>query len=111
MTTGVHHRYVMPVRVGLPHPAGVRQTGPLLDRQGIHVRPQQHGGPGAIAQQPDHAGAADALGHLESEIPQVPADDPGGADLLEGQLRMGVQILVQRHQLTDGSHARPPRMQ
>ncbi|WP_329520823.1 hypothetical protein [Spirillospora sp. NBC_01491] len=78
--------------------AGVREPGPLGDGQRVEVGAQQHGRAVAVAQQPGDAGAADAGGGLQTEAAEPPGDLGGRALLGEGQLRMGVQVLVERGQ-------------
>ena len=88
VAAGVGDRDVVPVAVDAAGRAGVLQAGVLQHRQGVHVGPEQGGGPGAVAQHADDAGAADALGGLEARRPQPLGGDPGGAGLLERQLRV-----------------------
>jgi hypothetical protein len=92
---GVHGRHGLPRRVHVGVPALVRQAGLLEDRQPVHVRPQQHGRPLAVAQQTDHAGAADPLGHLQAARPQLGRQGRRGAVLLPGQLGVRVQVAVE----------------
>ena len=51
-------------------------------------------GPGAVAQDADDTGAADALDHVVAQVAQPGRDDAGRAVLLPGQLGMGVQVAV-----------------
>src|ERR1700680_4944206 len=70
----------------------------LLHRQRIHGGAQANAfSPGALApEHADHAGAAEAAMHLDAPLGQFVGDDPGGADFLEADLGMGVQIPADR---------------
>ena len=95
VAAGVHHRHLGAVGVGAGDRAGVGQPGRLPHRQRVHVRPQQHGRAVAVAQHPDHPGAADPLVHLEAGAPQPAGDQPRRPLLLVGQLRVPVHVPVQ----------------
>ena len=85
VTAGMHHAI---------DPARVRKPGRLPDRQGIHVRTQQHRRPVAVAEHPGDPGPRDALDHLKAQIPQPARRDPRRAMLLKRQLWMSMQIPV-----------------
>ena len=74
MPAGVHHRDLCPVLVASAVRARVRQAGLFLDGQGVEVSAQHHHRTVAVAQQPDHPGAADLLGDLEAQRPQRVGD-------------------------------------
>src|SRR6185437_2691382 len=50
---------------------------------------------------PDHAGAADPAMHLDAPLLQSVGDDARGADLLEADFGMRVQILADRDEFID----------
>src|SRR6476620_10902100 len=70
------------------------QIGVLFHRQRVHVGAQ----PDALAavalalEHADHTGAAETAMHLDAPLRQLVGDDAGGADLLEADLGMGMQI-------------------
>jgi hypothetical protein len=74
--------------------ARVFKPGRLLDRQGVHVRSEQHGRPVAVAEHPSHPGRGDALDDLIVKVLQPRRGDPRRAMLLERQFRMSVKIPV-----------------
>ena len=65
----------------------------------VHVRAHQQGRARAIAQDRDHPGLAYAGGHLEAEVVQLPGQPLAGLDLLQRQLRVGVEMAEQRLQV------------
>ena len=70
----------------------------LLHRQGVHVGAQHDGAVRrALAQHADHAGLGDAGMDLDAPAAQRAGHHLGGAVLFVAQLRMGVQIAPQRH--------------
>ena len=92
------HRGVAVVAAGM-HPArmprGVREAVLLRDRQRVHVGAQRDCSSARVrraGQRPDHAGAGDAALDVDAERVEQPRDDVGGAMLLEGGFRVGVQI-------------------
>ncbi len=73
--------------------AGERQAGLLLDRQRVHVgADRQHRARAAALDQADDAGLADAGLVGDAETGQFARDHAGGADLLEAELGVGVDI-------------------
>ena len=65
----------------------------LVDRQRVHVGAQADRPlAGAGAQHPDHAGLADAAVGLDAEGLETVGHQRGGAVLLEGKLRVGVDV-------------------
>ena len=66
----------------------------FVNWQGIHVGAQADApGAGAAARQhPDHAGAADLAVHLDPPGGEFFGHDAGGADLLEAEFGMGMEI-------------------
>ena len=95
VAAGVGHRYLVAVGVLGGRGARVIRAGVLFDRQRVHVRPEQHGGPASVGQHADHAGAADAGLDRAAILLQLPGDALGGAVFLVGQLGVLVQILVE----------------
>lgn len=95
MSAGVHDRHLIAVVVDAGLGAGVVESGGLLDREGVHIGAQHDRRTDAIAQHAHHACPADAGGDLESRLPQPFGRLLGSAVLLEGQLRVGVQITVE----------------
>ncbi len=94
VAAGVHDRDVPALRVLRHHLAGVGQAGLLPHRQGVHVGPEGHDRPVAVAQRPDDPRPADATGHLVARASQAVGDDPCGPVLLRRQLGMPVQVDV-----------------
>ena len=80
--------------------AGERQAAGFLDRQRVHVGAdrQHRAGPAAL-DQPDHAGLADLRLVRDAEPGQLAGDDAGGADFLEAELRMRVDVPADLDQL------------
>ena len=82
--------------------AGVHQAGivlangrpdVLLDRQRVHVGPDgEHRARATALNQADDARLADAGLMGNAEAAQFARDDPGGADLLEAEFGMGVDV-------------------
>ena len=70
------------------------QIGVLFHRQRVHVGAQADAlAASALAlEHADHAGAAEAAMHLDAPLRQLVGDDAGGADFLEADLGMGMQI-------------------
>jgi hypothetical protein len=92
------------VAAGVHHAGRLRAVGDvvlLVDGQGVHVEAQQHralAGQAAL-EQADHAGLADAALHLVAEGAEFLGDDAGGADLLEAELGVHVQVAPDRRDL------------
>jgi hypothetical protein len=77
--------------------ACIRQAGRLLHRQGVHVGAQSDRGLAiAVAQDADHAGLADPAMDLDTPFLQLAGDDVGGAEFLQAQFGMGVDIAANR---------------
>ena len=82
------------------HRGAERQVRHLLHRQRVHVRPQADRAVAApVAQHADHAGPADVAMDLDPPLRQLGGDDVGGAERVEGEFRMRVEIVAQRGQL------------
>ena len=111
MPAGVHDRDLFPVLAASAGRAHVRagRAQSFLDRQGVEVSAQHHHWAVAVAQQPDYPRAADLLGDLEAQRPQRVGDWPGGAVLVQRQLRMlSMQVPVEVRELgTQFPLARP----
>ncbi len=73
--------------------AGPGQAAGLLDRQSVHVGADgQHRAGAPALDQPDHPRLADLRLVRDAEPGQLLGDDAGGADLLEAELRVRVDI-------------------
>ena len=72
----------------------IRQVGLLVHRQGVHVGPKPDAAfAGTTAcEHADDAGLADASVNLDAPGGELLGHDAGGADLLEPDLRMRVQV-------------------
>jgi hypothetical protein len=97
------HRRVAVMAAGM-HDAlmrrGVRAAGLLLDRQRIHVGAQRDGALAAAAtQRADHAGPGEAAIDRDAESGERRGDEIGCPVLLEGHLRMGMDIVSPRDHL------------
>ena len=94
-------------------PAGVlrcvgRPSG-LIHINRVHFGAEQDGlaGIGAL-EEPEHAGAADALGHLETEGAKFASESRGSPGLFKGEFRVGVEVAAQLDQLVpDGGNVLP----
>jgi hypothetical protein len=95
----VHHGNGLSRRVAARCRARERDARLLGDRQGIELGPQHRGWPGAVSQQRDDAGLADAGGHVEAERLEAIGEQCGRSRFLKTQLRMLVKIPVQRLEL------------
>ena len=99
MPARMHHRRDL-AGIGLRRDrACIRKPGGLLERQRVHVGANQDGGPIAVAQNADDAGAANMLGDLEPQLAQARGQLRGRLVLVLGQLRIAVQVLVERVEL------------
>jgi hypothetical protein len=86
------------VAAGMHHAVdggGVLETGGLLDRQRVHVSAQPHGRAVTMDEDPDHSGATDAFRHGVAGRTQPRGEFRCGAVLLEGELRVAVEVLVE----------------
>ena len=73
--------------------AGERQAGPLLDRQRVHVGTDRQHRAGATAlDQAYDAGLADAGLVGDAKSREFARNDPGGADLLEAEFGVGMDV-------------------
>lgn len=95
MTAGMTDRDRTALLVGRRLGARVVQAGLLPDRESVHVGPQHDRGSGAVAQDGDHASAADPGGDVKVELREPLRHQGRGAMLLEAELRMRVQLSVQ----------------
>ena len=75
---------------------GEGRPGGLSNRQGIHVRPRQHAGTGAVGEDAHDAGPPEAP-DVEARADQVVRCGGGRFVFGEAQLRMPVELLVQRN--------------
>lgn len=94
VAAAVRHERLLTKECGLDL-ARIRQGGFLLHRQCVQLGAYEDGGPLTVAQQAHDAGLADALGHLEAQSAQRVGQPSGRKDLLEGEFRLGVNVLVQ----------------
>jgi len=90
----MHGRRILAGEILHGRGAGVGQTGLLRHRQGVHVAPDHDRGPGSVLQDRHHAGVADLFGDRITQNPQLLGQQGGGAGLHEGELGVGVQVLV-----------------
>ncbi len=92
VAAGMHHVDLGAV-IEAGGPGGKGQPFGLLDRQGVHIRPQRHGatGPGAL-EDADHAGAANFGFHLHAERAQMLGHQRRCAGFLLAQLRVLMNI-------------------
>jgi hypothetical protein len=100
VAAGVHHRGVFAARVGRDHVAGVVEPSLLPHRQRVHVGAQQHHRAVAVAQHARDTGAADTGEHGEPSRVQPLCGDRRRPVLGERQLRVRMEILVQRDEIT-----------
>ena len=92
VAAGVHHAHFLAV-VGRLLRGLERHVHLLGHRQAIHVGAQRDDAAGLAAlQDADDAGAADAGLHLHAQRAEVIRDDLGGADFLQPQFGMLVEI-------------------
>jgi len=97
------HRRVAVVAAGVHTArmaARVRKAVCLVDGQRVHVGAQPDGAPAGTAVAPvhdaDHAGLAQAAVHGNAPFAELLRHEVGGAQLLEAQLGMCVQVAAQR---------------
>ncbi|MNJ36350.1 hypothetical protein D3C77_311340 [compost metagenome] len=95
MATGMHHRLAGVAEPGCDLAALIGQAGGLFDRQGIHVGAVHHHRPRAVAQDTHHAGGTYCRLHFKTLRLQGLGHQRGGFLLLEGQLRVAVQLFEQ----------------
>ena len=93
--------------------AGIGKAGRLLDRQSVHVGADADTALAVAAlQRRDDAGAGNARRHLIAPGGKVGCHELAGAPLLEGKLRILVQVVAQRDELVEiggDALARPDR--
>ena len=94
-------RYVHIVATGVRHGhgLGIRQSRRFFDGQRIHVGAQHDHRPVAVAQKSDHASLADASRHIKARGAQPFRRDIRRSGLAHGQLRMRVNVFVERLQI------------
>ena len=98
MAASVHDADLVAVLVAHPHLAGVGHAGLFDDRQGVHVGADQDGRAVAVLEDADDAVAADLLRDLEAASFSSRASRADVLRLVQRQLRVGVEMLVQRLQ-------------
>ena len=81
---------------GLHRVAGVGQAGLLFHGKRVELGADQDGRPLAVLVDGDDPGAAHVLGDLEAQVAHLLGELGGGGGLLEGQLRMLVDVLIER---------------
>jgi hypothetical protein len=91
----MHHWDLVALRIFGGHRAGVRHARLLFDRQRIHVCAEQDRRPIAIAQYPRYAVLANPGRHLATRLAQFLGHARCALRFLEGQFRMGMQMLVE----------------
>ncbi len=109
---GMHHRDVAAVPVDSHGGARIVQPGLLPYGQRIHVGAEQRGRPRAVTQHAHDPGSADPGRRLIAKGTEPPGHDRGRPHLAEGELRVGVQVSVDRGQVhlrrAGRSHPSPP---
>ena len=85
-----------PGRVDAPRGRRVGEAGALLDRKAVHVGAEPDHRPLAVRDRGGDARLAETLHELQAELGELLRDDPRGARLLERELRMPVQVGVER---------------
>ena len=79
--------------------AGIGQAGLFLHRQRVELGAHHDGRSSAVLVDRDQPGLADFLGDLEADRAHLGGELGGGLLLLEGDLGMGVDVLVERVEL------------
>ena len=93
MAAGVHHAVVL---------RAVLQVVYLLDGQRVHIRPQADGGGVPARQVPEHARAAgETRLDLDAGFPELLLDDRTRSFFLVRELRVGVQVVTDRHEVAE----------
>lgn len=106
VAAGVHHRLFPAVLVGHRRGGGVREAGPLAHREGVHVGAGHDHRAVSVGEDPDHAGAADALGDVVAAPPQGFRRLLRRAVLPQTEFGVPVQVLVEVLQVgADGAEA------
>uniref|UniRef100_A0A0N4ZAR3 NAD-specific glutamate dehydrogenase n=1 Tax=Parastrongyloides trichosuri TaxID=131310 RepID=A0A0N4ZAR3_PARTI len=95
VAAGVHDGFFDAVGVDLTGGGGVGQARLLLDRQAVHVGADHHRGSRAVAQDGDHAGAADAGGDVIAQSAQFLRHAGRGLDLKARQFGVAVEMVEQ----------------
>ncbi len=92
---------VMAAGVHFPRmPRAIREAVLLIDRQRVHVGAQADGaGAAALAQDADNPGLRQSAMHFQTIRRELAGDDIGGTRLVEGQFRVGVNIVTERDQV------------
>ncbi len=96
MATSMHYANGLSVGFGNLDGALIRQPGFFDDGQGIHVAPNQYRGSLAVLQYSHDAVSADAGCYLESLGAQAVGNLAGGALFLQRQLRMSMEVRIER---------------
>ena len=96
---GVHGRVLDAAMVHTGIGGGIGQAGLLAHRQAVHVSAQHQGRPLAVLHHRHDAGAADLIGDLKAQGPQLGGQTGRGLDFLVGEFGMGVEVLVERFQV------------
>ena len=104
---GMHDRDVVAVGIEASICACVREPGPLVDGEPVHVGAEQDHGPVAVPQLAHDAGPPDPGRHLEAEGGETLGDDAGRANLSKAQLGVAVEVPVQRGPVGAGRHVGP----
>ncbi len=76
------------------HLAGERKAGLFFHRQRIELGADHDHRSGAVLENADNTGLADAFGDFEADVAQLFGELFGGIDLFERELRMRMDVLV-----------------
>ena len=95
VATGMHHRLLDPVAVGLPGRRGIGETGLLTQRQAVHVGADHDCRAVTIPQDGDDARTAHARGDVIAERRKLCGHPRGGLHLEARQFRIAVEMVEQ----------------
>ena len=96
VAASVHYRHPAALLINRQGRAGIGHAGKLFHRQAVHVATDHDGGPLAVAQHADHAGAADFRRDVVAGGREFLGHAGGGLKLVQRQFGVTVEVQVQR---------------
>ena len=101
MSAGVHDADLDAGRIAHLDFGGIGQAGELGDGEGVQVGPKHDRRALTVLQHADDAGATDTLCHFHANSFELLGHPSSRFLFLEGELGMGVEVLVELKQLLD----------
>jgi hypothetical protein len=99
MTASVHDRLDIALPVLCGHGAGIGKAGRFLDGQAVHVGTDHQCWAGSILENTDDTPAANLFGDVEPGLAEFIRHFCGGLFLHEGEFRILMEMLVNRHKI------------